>query len=155
VAILANVFVLAVATPLAGPPFAVTGVEGVFGFLASLTAQGGVDDEEKQADLGLLLQEVLPQDRVDLEFPPTWPRQETAELSPMSSLTANGPSGTQAGHSASMQQESDDHADHEKPGALRQSDRREELLEPRNRIGEDDHGEAHHTAGEISRIWPL
>ena len=57
VAILLSVFLLAVATPFAGPPLAVARAVGVFGFLTCLTVQRGVDEEEEEAVAGLLFQQ--------------------------------------------------------------------------------------------------
>ena len=121
----ARVLVLAIATPLARPPLAVAGAVGVLGLLARLADQGGVDDEDEQAVGGLSVQQVLPQDRVDIELPPPWPRQEAADLGPMPGLAADGPGGPQAGHPAGVQQEGDDHADHQELGAVLQARRRE------------------------------
>ena len=155
VAVLHRVLGLAIATPFARPPLPVAGAEGVFRLLACLTGQRGVDDEDKQAVGGLSLQQFLPQDRVDIEFPPPWPRQEAADLSPMPSLATYSPGRPQAGHPAGVQQERDDHADHQELGAVLQSERRDPPLETRYRIGDHDHGEAPSSAGEISMIRPL
>ena len=152
VAILLSVFLLAVATPFAGPPLAVARAVGVFGFLTCLTVQRGVDEEEEEAVAGLLFQQLLPQDRVDIEFPPPWPRQETADLGPVSRLAAHRPSRPQAGHPPRVQQERDDHADDQKLGAVPQSKPCGPPLETRKRIGDHDHGEAPSLAGDIRMI---
>src|ERR1700677_2406178 len=103
---------------------------------------------------GLSLQQVLPQDRVDIEFPPPWPCQKAADLSPMPSLATYSPGCPQAGHPARVQQKRDDHADHQKLRAILQSERSDPPLETRYRIGDHNHGEAPSPAGEISMIRP-
>src|SRR5271157_1747189 len=120
VAVLASVLVLAITTSLAGPTPAIACAVGVFCFLAALAGQRAVDIAHEQTIQALSVQQMLPQHRVDIELSPTWPRQEAADLSPVSSLATHSPSRPQTGHPPSMQQKRDNHADHQELGAILQ-----------------------------------
>jgi hypothetical protein len=155
VAVLPSVFVLAVATPFARPALPVAGAESIFCLRACLSGQRGVDDVHELAVVDLALQQFLPRYRIDVQFPPTWPREEAADLSAMPSLATHSPRRPQAGHSPSVQQKRDDYANHQQFAAILQPESRDPLLETGHRIGDHDHGEAPSSAGENSMIWPL
>src|SRR6185437_8911870 len=99
------------AAPLAGAALAVAGAVGILGRLAGPTGQGGVEEIDKQAVGDLLLQEMLPQDRVDVELAPSRACQEAADLSPMPRRATDRAAGAEAGHPAGVDQEGGDDAD--------------------------------------------
>src|SRR5512135_2184554 len=105
VATLAGVLVLAVTTRLLGPSLVIASAVRVFGHLARLAAQRGIDQKHEQPPAGFPFQEVLPQRTVDIELAIAGTPQKPRDLRPMPGLAANAPRGLQARHPPPVQDE--------------------------------------------------
>jgi hypothetical protein len=152
---LLGMFLLAVATSLLRPPLPIPRAVGIFGLLASLADQRGIDNEHEAALARFPRQQFRPRDVRQMEAAEAGTLEHPAHLSPMPRVGSHGTRGLQTRHASGMQQEGDHNSHHHPQAGVLQPHAREKPLESRQQIGDHDHGETPCSTGENPMIWPL
>ena len=96
VAAFPGMLLLAVTTPLLGPPLPIPRAVGVFGLLAGLADQRGIDDEQEAAPVGFPRQQFRPRDIRQVQAAKAGTLEHPAHLRPMPHVGSHRARGLQA-----------------------------------------------------------